>query len=296
VPRPVCHNVAVTTPGPPAPEWVVVVPTAPERRRPRWWLVAFFLAWALVLAGGIVWSVRKGTPTAREQTTVAEAVPVVDLATVQLVAAATADGLAAVAVSGFERTATCSVTVFRSGARYQRVVTAAVATGTELALLRRVAERLPASYRAVVTTATGSKLKADAGLFVAVTGTVAEPGRVRLVVDTGDCRPEGDVPETGSQPSSAAAPAADVLTRLRTPATSWIRHDVSCPGGGALSTVEGVGSENDLPDAIDALLGRMDGLVVATPDLYAFHDGQTDVMVRIEGSRLVASLTNRCLG
>jgi hypothetical protein len=295
MPRPVCHNVAVTTPGPPAHERVVVVPAPPERRRPRWWLVAFFLAWTLILAGGIVWSVRRGTPTAREQTTVAQAVPVVDVATVRLVAAAAADGLAAVALSGFER-ADCSVTVFRSGARYQRVVTAAVATGTELALLRRVAERLPPSYQATVTTATGPKLKADAGLFVAVTGTVAEPGRVRFVVDTGDCRPEGEVPETGSRPSSAVAPVADLLTRLGTPATTWIRHDLGCPGGGALSTVEGVGSENDLPDTIDAVLGRVEGMVVATPDLYAYRDGTTDVVVRIEGSRLVASLTNRCLG
>jgi hypothetical protein len=285
----------VTTPGPPAPERVVVVPTPPERRRPRWWLVAFVLAWTLVLAGGIAWSVRRGTPTAREQTTVAQAVPVVDAATVGLVVAATADGLAAVAVSGFER-ADCSVTVFRSGARYQRVVTAAVATGTELALLRRVAERLPGSYQAVVTTATGPKLKADAGMFVAVTGTVAEPGRVRFLVDTGDCRPEGDVPDNGSRPSSPVATVADLLTRLGSPATTWTRHDVVCPGDGALSTVEGVGSPDDLPDAIDAVLGRTEGLIVATPDLYAYRVGTTDVLVRIEGSRLVASSTNRCLG
>jgi hypothetical protein len=277
-------------------ERVVVVSTAPERRRPRWWLVAFVLVWALVLAGGIVWSVRRGTPTAREQTTVAQAVPVVDGTTVRLVAAATADGLAAVAVSAFDRV-DCSVTVFRSGARYQRVVTAAVATGTELALLRRVAERLPPSYRATVTTATGPKLKADAGLFVAVTGTVAEPGRVRFVVDTGDCRPEGNVAASGSQPSAPVAPVADLLTRLGSPATTWTRHDVGCPGGGdALSTVEGAGAENQLPDAIDAVLGRTEGLIVATPDLYAYRVGTTDVLVRIDGSRLVASTTSRCPG
>jgi hypothetical protein len=284
----------VTTP--PFHERVVVVSTSPERRRPRWWLVAFVLVWALVLAGGIVWSVRRGPPTAREQTTVAEAVPVVDITTVRLVAAATADGLAAVAVSGFDR-ADCSVTVVRSGARYQRVVTAAVATGTELALLRRVAGRLPSSYQAAVTTATGPKLKADAGLFVAVTGTVAEPGRVRFVVDTGDCRPEGNVPVSGSQPSAPVAPVADLLTRLRSPATTWTRHDVGCPGGGGtLSTVEGIGSENALPDAIDAVLGRTEGLIVATPDLYAYRVGTTDVLVRIDGSRLVASTTSRCPG
>jgi hypothetical protein len=257
--------------------------------------VAFTVAWALVLVGAIVWSVQRSTPTAREQTTVADAVPVVDTATVDLVAAVSADGLAAVTVSGFERTESCSVTTFRSGGRYQRVVTAAVVPDTELALLRRVAERLPAAYKAVVTTVTGAKLRADAGLFVAVTGTVAEPGRVRFVVDTGDCRPEGDVPDTGSQPASPAASAADLLTRLGSPATTWTRHDIRCPGDGTLSTVEGVATEDDLPDAIDDALGRMTDLIVATPDLYAYRDGRSDVVIWIDGSRLVVSFTDRCV-
>jgi hypothetical protein len=288
----------VTTPGPPVPERVVVVPTPSGQRRPRWWLVAFALAWTLVLAGGIVWSVRRGTPTAREQTTVAQAVPVVDVATVRLVASVAADGLAAVAVSGLERTETCSVTVFRSGARYQRVVTAAVATGTELALLRRVAERLPASYKAVVTTATGSKLKADAGLFVAVTGTVAEPGRVRFVVDTGDCRPEGNVPATGgsTEPPRLAVLVDDVFNRLRVRQVSWARNDLVCPGSAdVISTLEVRGAENELPDAIDAALGGTKGLIVATPDLYAYRDWRSDVVIWIDGSRLVAAFTTRCV-
>jgi hypothetical protein len=286
----------VTTP--PYHERVVVVSTPPERTRPRWWVVAIGVVWTLVLAGGIVWSVRRGAPTAREQTTVAEAAPVVDLATVQLVGAVSADGLAAVTVSGFERTETCAVTVVRSGARYQRVVTAAVTPGTELALLRRVAERLPASYQAAVTTVTGPKLKADAGNFVAVTGTVAEPGRARFVVDTGDCRPEGDVPTAGrsTERPRLALFVDDIFGRLQVRQVSWVSDQVACPSQGDLMyTVEARGAENDLPDAIDAALGRREGLVVATPDLYAFHDGRSDTVIWIEGSRLVYSSTSRCL-
>jgi len=257
-------------------------------------MVALAVAWAVVLAAGIVWSARRGPPTAREQTTIAQAVPVVDLASAQIAAAALADDLAVVAVSGLERTGTCAVTVVRSGGRYQRVVTAAVAPGTELALLRRVADRLPAAYKVAVTTATGPKLKGDAGLFVALTGTVPEPGRVRFVADTGDCRPEAEPPATGSEPAGPDPAATEVLGRLRVSAETWTRHRIACPGGGTLSTVEGVGADNDLPDAIDAALGTVDGRIAATADLYAFRSGQTGVMVRIEGSRLVASATTGC--
>jgi hypothetical protein len=283
----------VTTPGPPAPERVVVVPGPPTQRRPPWWIIAFTVAWAAVLIGGIAWSVWRGSPTAREQTTAAEALPVEEHAVAQNASAASAEGLGVVAISGSERSE-CSVTVFWSGARYQRVVTVAVATGTELALLRRVAERLPASYQAVVTTVTGPKLRGDAGTYVALTGTVSEPGRVRFVADTGDCRPEGDVGSTGSGPGSAFAPATELLMRVGVPAQSWNRHQVGCPGGGQLSTMEGVGADNDLPDAIDAELGKVDGLVTATADLYAYRAGLTDVMIRVEGSRLVVSATQRC--
>src|SRR5262245_12522739 len=129
-----CHNVRVT------------IQAGPKPARP--WIVAVVVAWTALLAGGIVWAVRRGEPTAREQTTVAQARPVVDRAAAQLATAAGSDGLAVVAISGFERAGTCSVTVVRSGVRYHRVVTAVVQPGTELELLRRVAARLPASYRA----------------------------------------------------------------------------------------------------------------------------------------------------
>jgi hypothetical protein len=258
-------------------------------------VVAIGVAWAVILVAGVVWSVWRGAPTAREQTTVAQARPVVDLASARIAAAAAADD-AVVAVSGFERTDACSVTVFRSGARYQRVVTVAVATGAEEAVLRRVAAGLPPSYKAAVTTVTGLKLRGDAGLFVALTGTVGEPGRVRFVADTGDCRPEGDLPPADSERPRPATHVDDAFTRLRVAPEAWARHEIACPGGGAMSTVEGTGRENDLPDAIDAGMGRREGLVVATPDLYAYRAGTVDVMVRIEGSRLVVSATTRCGG
>jgi hypothetical protein len=257
-------------------------------------VVAIGVAWALILVGGIVWSARRGPPTAREQTTVAQARPVVDLASARIAAAAAADD-AAVAVSGFERADACSVTAVRSGARYQRVVTVAVATGAEEAVLRRVAAGLPAAYKAAVTTVTGLKLRGDAGLFVALTGTVSEPGRVRFVADTGDCRPEGDpLPADAERPRSAPH-VDDAFARLRVAPQTWARHEIACPDGGTMSTVEASGPDNELPvDAIDAGMGRRDGLVVATADLYAYRAGTSDVIVRIEGSRLVVSATTRC--
>jgi hypothetical protein len=270
-----------------------VAVTAP---RTRTWLVAVVAAWALVLAGGIVWAVRRGGPTAREQTTVAQALPVVDRAVAEIATAAGSDRQAVVAVSGFDRAGDCSISVVRQGVRYHRVVTVLVPPGTELALLRRVAERLPASYQAVVFPLPVPKLKADAGFYVGLIGTVGEPGRVLFEADTGDCRPEGQLSGTGSEPAAAASPAADVVARLHVPVQLWRRHSIECPAGGTLSTVEAVGKPNELPDAIDAALGTMDGRVMATADLYGYRVAGTDVVVRVDGSRLVVSATTPCSG
>src|ERR1700738_2530414 len=124
------HPVPVTSP-----------PSRERRERPRTWLAVAVLVWLVVLVGGIGWAVSRGGPTAREQTTVADALPVVDRAVAQIVDAAAGGRHAVAAVSGCKRVGGCRVTVLRPGERYQRTVTVVVTPGTEKALIDRVGAR-----------------------------------------------------------------------------------------------------------------------------------------------------------
>src|SRR5947199_266654 len=136
-------------------------------------------AWGLLLAVSGIWYSLHGRPTERDQTTIARAEPVVAQAVADVVRAA---GTSVVpALSGFEKTADCSVTPVRGGAEYQREVWLYTPVSTEPALLDRIAHGLPARYRAVVHHPAGGAvptLAADAGYYVAVTGSVERSGLV----------------------------------------------------------------------------------------------------------------------
>ncbi|MER7473728.1 hypothetical protein, partial [Micromonospora sp. NPDC000018] len=174
-------------------------PTGPDRPASRrWlpWLLAATVAWAVLLTVLTWTSVRDDPPTVREQRSLAEAGPVVDRAAGELAAAA--GDTAVLTPPEVERG--CRVTPFADGATLVRAVEAFVPAGEERALLEQVADRLPGHWRAGVrVTSDGPLLRADAGEFVTVEGTVVGDGRVRLVADTG-CRPVGD---------DYAAPTAD---------------------------------------------------------------------------------------
>ncbi len=262
--------------------------------RPRRWIVVLTVAWVVVLAAGIGWAVARGEPTAREQTTVAEAQPVVDRAVGEIATAANADGLAVVAISGFQRVGDCAVTVLRSGQRYQRVVTAVVPPGTEVALLDRVAARLPAAFGATVRKGSLPRLAADAGFWVGITGSTIAPGVVRFVADTGDCRPAGDLTLAAADEGDRSAAAA-VLARLGVPASQWSTHRATCAAGGSVTTVEAIGADFALPGSLDAVLHDLGGpAVVATPDLYAYRAGTTGLVVRIDADRIIVTATTPC--
>src|SRR5262249_27387658 len=143
--------------------------------------------------------------TDREETTVAQARPVVDVAAARVALAATQDGQSVVAISDFVRVGDCAISVFRPGERYKREITAVVTPGTGTAPLRRVAPRLPASYHALVRAGAAPRLSADAGFWVFLTATVVSPGEVRFVADTGSCRARGDL--TSADTTGAASPA-----------------------------------------------------------------------------------------
>jgi hypothetical protein len=249
--------------------------------------------WVAVLAGSALFALRTGSPTAREQTSVAQARPVVDEAVARIASAAAADGAAVVAVSSFEHVGTCDVTVFRGGERYRRGVTAMVPPGTESDLLTRVATRLPASYGAVVRTGPAPRLTADAGFWVLVTATMTAPGEVRFFADTGDCREAGRVDTTDPAVTVDEAPVRAVLDRLDVAGADRHTAEVSCPEGGVVATVEV--RAGAYPGALDAVLRDLGGTaVVAAPRLYAFRTGATQIAVRAHEDAVIVTATTTC--
>src|SRR5437764_9438403 len=178
----------------------VIPPPAP----PRPWhrvLIAVALAWGLVLVTTGIWYSFHGRPTAREQTTVAQAQPVVDRAAGAVVHAA---GPAAVpAVFGFDKVSDCDVTPLRGGAKYERALWLYTNAGGEADLLQRIADALPGRYKAEVHhPADGgpATLTADAGFFVTVEASVPVAGLVVVKLGTG-CRRLGHQP--AGDPSTA---------------------------------------------------------------------------------------------
>ena len=297
MPRGGCQNGPVTTTEPQAgypPEAGAPPPVGHAGfGRPRRWIVVLTVAWVVVLAAGIGWAVARGEPTAREQTTVAEAQPVVERAVAEIASAASADGQAVVAISGLQRVGDCAVTIVRSGERYQRVVTAVVPPGTEAALLDRVAARLPAAYGATVRKGSLPRLAADAGFWVGISGSTLAPGVVRFIADTGDCRPAGDLTPAAADEGDRSAAAA-VLARLGVPAAQWSTHRAACAAGGSVTTVEVVGADGALPGPLDAVLRDIGSSVAATPELYAYRAGTTGVVVRTEADRIIVTATTPC--
>jgi hypothetical protein len=270
---------------------------APERRWRRFlvsrWFPIVVGVWVVIFGVSGWIGIAHTTVTDREQTTVAAARPYVDEAVARLATAAASGGNAVVAVSAFEKVGTCRVTVFRQGQRFERDLVAVVAPGSERALMDGVAATLPGNYHAVVRTVDPPRLTADAGFFVAVTGTVVAPGEVRFVADTGDCRTPGDV-TTADQAVPTSDPVRDVLDRLKLATPSISTAAVSCVDGGAVGSVQ-VRADAWKGDLTQALAGLPDATVlVDAPRLYAYRTGDAQVAVRAHDDATIITVTTVC--
>jgi hypothetical protein len=238
--------------------YLVYVPPhpAPVNVRRRRALVVVAVVWGVLLAGTGVWYSFHGRATVREQSTIEAAGPTVDVAIQNVVRAAGASVVPA--ISGYEKASDCSVTPIRSGVTYQRLAWLYTPVGSEPALLDRLAAGLPAGYHARAHHSPGGAvhtLAADAGNFVAVTGSVALPGLVQVVADTG-CRPLGQAP--------AADPTATPVDNPFGVTGVWHAHSLPC----GLRTVEARGT------ASRPLTGPPgSAAVVSTPDVYADRTG-----------------------
>lgn len=274
-------------------------PTGPDQPASgrRWlrWLLAATVAWAVLLAVLTWFSVRDDPPTVREQRTLAEAGPVVDRAVGELLAAVGDGGVAAIMPDRIERG--CRITPMEDGADLQRGVEVVVPGDDVRGLLQRVADRLPAGWRAGVrVSGDGPVLRADAGEFVAVQGRSSGPGRVRLTADTG-CRPVGSGYRA---PAAQAGPEAAAVTEaLRalgaTPAGSPELSVAPCPGGNALArtarTTAPAGA-NPLATALAPLAAG--AVVLDTPEGYAYRRGPATVLAERTGDQLHLTATTPC--
>jgi hypothetical protein len=255
-------------------------------------VVTAAVIWGLVVLGLGYYAVRNKPATVRDQTTIAQALPTVDEAVTAL-ATALDEATSVPVISGYVMVGrSCSVTVVREGARWQRTLTAYTKEGTEPALLGRVRAGLPARYKAGLS---HNVLSADAGNYVAVRGGVTGPGQVRFTVDTG-CRPQDKkVAEGKPDPADAGrAPVQRVLDTLKLGDVSWQTHQASCPAGGTLWTVEADTAPGTAPKSLADAVKPTTGVILARPEVVAFRDGATAIAVRSADGRLIVTSTTTC--
>ncbi|MGW5670666.1 hypothetical protein [Micromonospora sp. NPDC003776] len=264
-------------------------PPAPGRRWLRW-LVPATVAWAVLLAGLTWWSVRHDPPTVKEQRTLGEAAPVVDRAMGRLVAALGDD---AWELTPARVARGCRVTPLSHGATLTRGLDVPVPAGSERALLDRVAQRLPADWRAGVATEVGRpRLRADAGEFVAIDGRVVADGLVRFSAASG-CRP-ADTDLVELLPGYPAGPELTAALRALGRATPDAAQVAApCPAGGSARTVSVTAGA--VPAAL-AALRPLGAVVVDRPGLYAYRTGSVAVLVDTTGDQLRLAASTGCAG
>ncbi len=227
--------------------------------RKHWRFVTFTALWGVLLLGLGTYAARNGQATSKEQRTIAESRPTVDMAAEAVLAAAGPDR--GVRVSGFELRSDCKINPARQGSNYQRVVDLYVPVGQERQVLEDLRAKLPPSYKPRVV---GDVLAADPGDFVRVTGALAGPGRVEVAAYTG-CR--GQVTGVTSAPvRDDRAPVTAVFNALGVQPVRWAAHQVGCA-----TTTVGVATgvaPGPLPSKFP---GR--ALLVSTDDRVVYREG-----------------------
>jgi hypothetical protein len=261
-------------------------------------IVVGVVAWVVVIGALGYQSLRNDPPTAREQTTIADALPTVDEALARIAQALDADPVVAVLNPYREMDRDCRITTIRDGARYERVLTVYTRAGGEAAALDRVGAALPKEYRAIVRhKGSTHTFEADGGNFVVVRGGVEVPGRLRFAADTG-CRPHPDPLREPPAPTAERTPVQAVLDALRLTGPTWRATALPCPSGGLLWTVEAVANGSAPPVLTKLGETAASGAVVvqAQVDLYAYRTGETGVVARATGSTVTISATGGCGG
>ncbi|GGN79012.1 hypothetical protein GCM10010112_53180 [Actinoplanes lobatus] len=286
--------------------------TEAGRRR---WLIGGVTAWAVLLLGGGLWSVRSDPPTVPEQRDAGQALPVLREAAGAVVSAAQGGEWAL--RLGELRVEECALTPAWDGVELSREVTVYVPEGEAHAALDGIAAGLPAGYRAGMTVARGAtrlSLFADAGEFVGIAAEASSADQVLRILISSGCRPgverldradpaSGPAPElltgtlaalSGPGPAeSGGDPADDGPSPADDgPGTMEIRA-VACPDGGIAATfVAGGGAAQPDSQPVGVPEGTLP--VWVEPGAWAYRIGSESVVVTTEGGRWQVSLTTGC--
>jgi hypothetical protein len=304
------HDGTVTI-GPAAPvDGAVAYGYPPPQPKPtkRRWLVIAAAGWVVLLLVIATYAALHGRPTVREQTTIGQALPVLDRVVAEVVTVGTAAGAVPV-IEGYVRTeADCFVTAARSGERYERSAVLYAPEGREDAVLDAVVAGLPAGYR--INVRRGDSLHSitgDAGFFVRLAGGVTGTGRLQFTADS-QCRAHGgsvpDPPAASIGPAGPAGPAGQlrasadaVFTALQLAVVEMQTQQVACPHGGTLWTVELRGAPGRAPASLVAALrsGALPGVVVlARPEVYAVRSNPVAVVATVRDGLLVVDASTGC--
>jgi len=283
---------AVSLPAAPA----YVPPPPPERRPTRWWLVAIVVAWALVLTGLAVWSVREDPPTVPEQRNIAEALPVLHRAAGAVVQAADGpDRVIEIGAVTYDRE--CGLTPVRGGVEAIQDVTVRVRADEAFGVLDSIERGLPAAYEPAIRhnrEDTRHVLRADAGEFVGIEADVeAGSTSFSLRISTG-CRAAADIAPSGI--GRVPPPAFEAAARALG-GTGEAAGDVtvSCPNGKTATsfTAEGLTAPRDLGVALrEVSAGAL--VVQAEPHAWAYRAGEVSVVVRDGDGTARVSATAGC--
>jgi hypothetical protein len=273
---------------------------APARSRRRW-LLAGVAGWAVLLLVVAYVSVRRDEPTVREQRDLATAAPLLSRALGEVLAGAGPDTVIELTGPAMERG--CRITPMRDGANVVGTLTLRTAEADAPALLDRLAQRLPAEYRARVRHSTNGEthsMRADAGEFVGIEGGVTDPGVIRLTAETG-CRP---VPPGFEIVNPAIGLPIDgeparVLGALGVPVSGPVDRTggVPCPAGGVGYTTRATGqgtARSSFGDALRPLAGAGAIVVADQPALYAYRSGPLSVVVEAAGGVIRVAATTGC--
>lgn len=287
---------AVTIPG-----YHFAPPPPAARPRRRWWLIGIVVAWALVLSGLAVWSVRNDPPTVPEQRNIAEALPVLQEATGAMLAAADA-GNRTVTLGELRFDRDCALTPVRAGVEATRDVTVRVRAGDVPAALEEIARALPAGYAAAARrNAAGSRygLRADAGAFIAVDTTADADATVFTLRASTGCRPLAAGVDLAPEPVPATEipPALTAAVRaLRAVPAGVTSTEVACPGGGRTARTVTIAELAAPGDLDQALRGVVAGAVVvqSEPHTQAYRAGDTSVVVTDSAGTARVSATTGC--
>jgi hypothetical protein len=209
---------------------------------------------------------------------------------------------AATTVGGLIRARTCSLGPLRPGGVYTLTAEAYVDGGQEDAFIGRVAERLPAHYRAQRDTAlAGSNrpLDADGGSGVHLSVRQLGDGWITITATTGCTKGPGEPADpqlAGDDP--AVNTMTELLAPLRTAPATVRRYTLACPDGRTMTTIAAVSRPTNadrLADRVPVPAGA-GTFPVDTANRVAYRDGDTSVVIAAsdDNTAITAQRTTNC--